>query len=58
MPFPDHLKGLSKFTQADLTQLRQVGCDVTFLSVEEGVSRYLAQLNSADQHPTTVSAHE
>jgi len=38
VPFPDHLKGAyQSFTQADLTQLRQSGCDVEFRPVEEGV---------------------
>ncbi|MDH3619737.1 MAG: ADP-glyceromanno-heptose 6-epimerase [Gammaproteobacteria bacterium] len=45
IPFPDHLKGAyQSFTQADLTQLREAGCDVEFRSVEQGVSDYLDQL--------------
>jgi len=45
VPFPDHLKGAyQSFTQADLTQLRQSGCDVEFRPVEEGVKHYLDQL--------------
>jgi ADP-L-glycero-D-manno-heptose 6-epimerase len=45
VPFPDHLKGAyQSFTQADLTQLRQSGCDVEFRPVEEGVEHYLDQL--------------
>ncbi len=45
VPFPDHLKGAyQSFTQADLTQLRQSGCDVEFRSVEDGVKNYLDQL--------------
>jgi len=45
VPFPDHLRGAyQSFTQADLTQLRQSGCDVKFRSVEEGVKHYLDQL--------------
>lgn len=45
VPFPDHLKGAyQSFTQADLTQLRQSGCDVEFRPVEEGVKNYLDQL--------------
>jgi len=45
MPFPDHLKGAyQSFTQADLTQLRQSGCDVEFRPVEEGVKNYLDHL--------------
>lgn len=45
VPFPDHLRGAyQSFTQADLTQLRQSGCDVEFRPVEEGVKHYLDQL--------------
>ena len=45
VPFPDHLKGAyQSFTQANLTQLRQSGCDVEFRSVEDGVKNYLDQL--------------
>ena len=45
VPFPDHLKGAyQSFTQADLTQLRQSGCDVEFRPVEEGVRHYLDRL--------------
>ena len=45
VPFPDHLRGAyQSFTQADLTQLRQSGCDVEFRPVEEGVKHYLDHL--------------
>ncbi|MBU2678399.1 MAG: ADP-glyceromanno-heptose 6-epimerase [Gammaproteobacteria bacterium] len=45
IPFPDHLKGAyQSFTQADLTQLRESGCDVEFRPVEDGVKHYLDQL--------------
>lgn len=45
VPFPDHLRGAyQSFTQADLTQLRQSGCDVEFRPVEEGIKYYLDQL--------------
>ncbi len=45
VPFPDHLQGAyQSFTQADLTQLRQSGCDVEFRPVEDGVKNYLDQL--------------
>jgi ADP-L-glycero-D-manno-heptose 6-epimerase len=45
VPFPDHLRGAyQSFTQADLTQLRQSGCDLEFRPVEEGVKHYLDQL--------------
>ena len=43
--FPDHLQGAyQSFTQADLTQLRESGCDVEFRPVEKGVKDYLDQL--------------
>jgi len=43
--FPDALKGkYQSFTEADLTQLRSAGYDGTFLTVEEGVSKYVAWL--------------
>ncbi|MHA2879319.1 ADP-glyceromanno-heptose 6-epimerase [Vibrio campbellii] len=46
IPFPEHLKGAyQEFTQADLTQLRAVGCDVEFKTVAEGVAEYLAIQN-------------
>ncbi len=45
IPFPDHLKGAyQSYTEADLRQLRAVGCDVEFRPVEEGVPEYLAFL--------------
>ena len=45
VPFPDHLEGAyQSFTQADLTQLRQSGCDVEFRPVEDGVKDYLAEI--------------
>jgi ADP-L-glycero-D-manno-heptose 6-epimerase len=50
IPFPDHLKGAyQSYTQADLTQLRQCGCDVEFRPVEEGVPAYLDQLCGPQQ---------
>ncbi len=40
--FPDHLKGrYQSFTEADMSALRAAGYDRPFLSVEEGVPRYL-----------------
>lgn len=45
IPFPDALKGkYQSFTEADLTALRKTGYDAPFLTVEEGVGRYVAQL--------------
>lgn len=48
IPFPDHLKGhYQSYTQADISHLRSVGCDVQFKSVEEGVKAYLDVINPA-----------
>lgn len=44
--FPDNLKGrYQSYTQADMGALRQAGYSAPFLSVEEGVQRYLEWLN-------------
>lgn len=41
-PFPEHLKGrYQSFTEADISKLREVGCDVSFRTVEAGVKNYL-----------------
>ena len=46
IPFPDVLKGrYQSFTEADLTALRATGCDHKFMTVEEGVAKYMAWLN-------------
>ncbi len=45
IPFPEALKGkYQSFTQADLRNLRDAGYDSTFLSVEEGVGKYIPWL--------------
>lgn len=45
--FPDALKGkYQSYTQADLSALRQVGCDHIFTDVAQGVSRYLKRLST------------
>ncbi|MGA7779325.1 MAG: NAD-dependent epimerase/dehydratase family protein, partial [Paraburkholderia sp.] len=42
IPFPDALRGKYQcFTQADQTKLRAAGYDAPFLSVQEGVARYV-----------------
>ena len=47
IPFPEHLKGAyQSYTQADITRLRSIGYDRSFLTVEEGVNRYLTWLDS------------
>jgi ADP-L-glycero-D-manno-heptose 6-epimerase len=49
IPFPDHLKGAyQSYTQADISSLRQAGYHKEFLTVKQGVARYLDWLN-ADQ---------
>lgn len=48
VPFPDVLRGsYQSFTQASLARLREAGCDTPFLSVEEGVARYLKEIERA-----------
>lgn len=43
--FPEDLKGrYQSFTQADISALRAAGYDAPFLTVEEGVSRYIQKL--------------
>ena len=45
IPFPEALKGkYQSFTQADMTALRRAGYKKPFLTVEEGVSRYISRL--------------
>ncbi len=47
IPFPDHLKGsYQNFTQADLTALRAVGCDIAFKNIAHAVPLYLDWLRS------------
>jgi len=48
VPFPDSLRqSYQSFTQADLSALRKAGYPERFLSVEEGVARYLEWLTGA-----------
>jgi ADP-L-glycero-D-manno-heptose 6-epimerase len=45
--FPESLRdGYQSFTQADIAALHEAGYDAGFLSLEEGVARYLDWLNS------------
>ncbi len=45
IPFPEHLQGrYQSFTEADLTRLRAAGYEGSFLTVEEGVARYMEWL--------------
>lgn len=49
IPFPGDLKGkYQSYTQADLAALRSAGYSAPFLSVEQGVSRYIHQLLARD----------
>ncbi len=42
IPFPEHLRGrYQSYTQADIGRLRQVGYEREFMTVEQGVPRYL-----------------
>ncbi len=46
IPFPDVLKGrYQSFTEADMSALRAAGCDHQFMTVEQGVSKYMTWLN-------------
>jgi ADP-L-glycero-D-manno-heptose 6-epimerase len=45
MPFPEALAGkYQSYTQADITALRKIGYAAPFLSVEQGVGRYVEKL--------------
>ena len=45
--FPSHLKGrYQSYTNADLTNLRKVGFEYTFLSIEEGIEMYIKKLRT------------
>lgn len=47
IPFPEHLVGrYQSFTEADVSALRRAGYTEPFATVEEGVDRYLSQLNA------------
>ena len=49
VPFPDHLKGkYQKFTQADLTDLQNIGYDCQFTPIEEAVAEYVEILQRND----------
>lgn len=48
IPFPEQLAGAyQSYTQADLTQLRNAGCDTGFRTVAAGVKDYLDQADSS-----------
>ena len=48
IPFPDQLRGkYQSYTQADISALRNSGYSEQFLSVEQGVTRYVEQMLKA-----------
>ena len=48
IPFPEALVGkYQAYTQADLTQLRNAGCDVPFRTVQQGTADYMRYLMGA-----------
>jgi ADP-L-glycero-D-manno-heptose 6-epimerase len=48
IPFPDQLRGkYQSYTQADMVALRGSGYSEPFLSVEQGVARYVEQMLKA-----------
>lgn len=50
MPFPADLEGrYQHFTEADLTALRALGCDLQMTSLEEGITETFATLRSIGQ---------
>jgi len=52
IPFPEHLVGrYQSFTEADLNQLRSVGYDQAFTSVEDGVRSYMEMLAGQEPAP-------
>jgi len=47
IPFPEHLKGrYQSFTQADVSELRNIGYDRPFKTVAQGVKNYLDIINA------------
>jgi ADP-L-glycero-D-manno-heptose 6-epimerase len=49
IPFPDALRGKYQcYTQADLTALREAGCDHAFADVATGVANYMQALATGD----------
>jgi ADP-L-glycero-D-manno-heptose 6-epimerase len=50
IPFPEHLKGrYQSYTQADITRLRLAGYTRPFMTVEEGVPKYLSWLQAGER---------
>jgi ADP-L-glycero-D-manno-heptose 6-epimerase len=50
IPFPEQLKGkYQSYTQADMEAMRAVGYDAEFLTVEQGVARYVEYLSEGSK---------
>ncbi|XKH60217.1 ADP-glyceromanno-heptose 6-epimerase [Halomonas sediminis] len=46
IPFPEELKGrYQSYTRADISRLREAGCDIDFKTVAQGVQAYMERLN-------------
>jgi ADP-L-glycero-D-manno-heptose 6-epimerase len=51
IPFPEHLQGAyQSFTEADVTALQKTGYRAPWLSVAEGVYRYLDAMANIPEH--------
>ena len=51
-PFPKELKGKYQYhTQANITPLRNAGCEIEFRDVQTGVFEYLAELQANESNP-------
>ncbi len=47
IPFPEHLKGkYQAYTKADITKLRNAGYNKEFMSLEDGMKKYLDKLKT------------
>ena len=54
IPFPENLKGAyQSFTEADIKKLRDVGYQEKFLTVQEGVKRYLDSIENWPKNEPT-----
>ena len=52
IPTPENIRAAYQYhTEADLTRLRSVGCDVPFLSLEEAVSDYVGNYLQNETNP-------
>ncbi len=59
IPFPEALRGkYQSFTEADISALRDSGYADAFLSVEEGVGRYIQRMSKRSVDMETGESHE